>query len=409
MRARPGSTIGSRWTAPAGERRGQEVERLRAATCASRRAAPRAPRRRAPSVVQTSSWGAAGAAGRAKKRSAWRAAAARSGTPTTARGRRGRRARASAASAGMSAAVARRTVAAERQAGAILRSVGYARAPGWGAPVRWSDGRRRAALLALPGARAGGDGHDRQGLLPGGRGGHGHGRRVPLRARRSTRRSRASRWSTCCPTARAPRRAPFTPLASPDTRRVERDAASRRTREQLARAHRADHLPRHRDRGDDEPGAARSSSATVTWRLSGLRAGTAYLHVARRNAAGKTVTVRTLKLGALTAPCGALTVAHEAAPARQARGRARPTCCASARRARRPRRRSCSARSAPRRSREAPTGRSSADQRPCGAARAARTRRRTIVMPVSASRPGQVCSQLGGMPTTVACRAISST
>ncbi len=51
-----------------------------------------------------------------------------------------------------------------------------------------------------------------------------------------------------------------------------------------------------------------SSSARVRWRLAGFGLGTAYLHVARRNAAGKTVTVRTLKLGTLAAPCGALTV-----------------------------------------------------------------------------------------------------
>ena len=53
--------------------------------------------------------------------------------------------------------------------------------------------------------------------------------------------------------------------------------------------------------------ASAKLAAKVTWRLSGFGAGTAYLHVARRNAAGKTVTVRTLKLGALTGPCGALT------------------------------------------------------------------------------------------------------
>ena len=54
------------------------------------------------------------------------------------------------------------------------------------------------------------------------------------------------------------------------------------------------------------PGSAKLG-AKVTWRLSGFGAGNAYLHVARRNAKGKTVTVRTLKLGALTGPCGALT------------------------------------------------------------------------------------------------------
>lgn len=57
-----------------------------------------------------------------------------------------------------------------------------------------------------------------------------------------------------------------------------------------------------------------SSSATVTWKLAGFGLGTAYLHVARRNAAGKTVTVKTLKLGTLTAPCGGLTVRTKQLP-----------------------------------------------------------------------------------------------
>ena len=69
------------------------------------------------------------------------------------------------------------------------------------------------------------------------------------------------------------------------------------------------------------PRGARSS-ALVTWRLSGFGLGTAYLHVARRNAAGRTVTVRTLKLGKLAAPCGALTVRTKQLPlARPEKGR----------------------------------------------------------------------------------------
>ena len=52
----------------------------------------------------------------------------------------------------------------------------------------------------------------------------------------------------------------------------------------------------------------------MTWKLAGFLPGTAYLHVARRNAAGKTVTVRTLKLGTLAAPCGALTVRTKQLP-----------------------------------------------------------------------------------------------
>ena len=55
-------------------------------------------------------------------------------------------------------------------------------------------------------------------------------------------------------------------------------------------------------------------SAKVTWKLAGFGPGTAYLHVARRNAAGKTVTVKTLKLGTLAAPCGALTVRTKQLP-----------------------------------------------------------------------------------------------
>ena len=69
------------------------------------------------------------------------------------------------------------------------------------------------------------------------------------------------------------------------------------------------------------PSGARSS-ALVTWRLSGFGLGTAYLHVARRNAAGRTVTVKTLRLGTLAAPCGALTVRTRQLPIpRPERGR----------------------------------------------------------------------------------------
>jgi hypothetical protein len=100
--------------------------------------------------------------------------------------------------------------------------------------------------------------------------------------------------------------APFTPLASPQTGDVAEtlvvtDAAAvppvtaqvtyRVTETEVKMS----------------PSRARPG-ATVAWRLSGFGLGSAYLHVARRNAAGRTVTVRTLKLGALAAPCGALTV-----------------------------------------------------------------------------------------------------
>lgn len=54
-----------------------------------------------------------------------------------------------------------------------------------------------------------------------------------------------------------------------------------------------------------KPSTARSTSK-VTWRLRGFGIGTAYLRVARRNKAGRTVTVRTIRLGKLKGPCGSL-------------------------------------------------------------------------------------------------------
>jgi len=98
--------------------------------------------------------------------------------------------------------------------------------------------------------------------------------------------------------------APFTPLASPDTGEtsetlVATDALNPAITAQVTYRVTATEVTM-------SPGSAKLT-AKVTWRLSGFGAGSAYLHVARRNANGRTVTVRTLKLGALTGPCGALT------------------------------------------------------------------------------------------------------
>lgn len=61
------------------------------------------------------------------------------------------------------------------------------------------------------------------------------------------------------------------------------------------------------------PSAAKLSQ-TVTWRLAGFMPGTAWLHVARRNAKGRSVTVRSLRLGRLAPPCGSLTVRTKQLP-----------------------------------------------------------------------------------------------
>ena len=98
--------------------------------------------------------------------------------------------------------------------------------------------------------------------------------------------------------------APFTPLASPETGETTEtltatDALNAAITAQVTYRVTATELTMR-------PSSAKLG-AKVTWRRSGFGAGNAYLHVARRNAKGKTVTVRTLKLGALTGPCGALT------------------------------------------------------------------------------------------------------
>lgn len=114
--------------------------------------------------------------------------------------------------------------------------------------------------------------------------------------------------------------APFTPLASPARGDVEETlvATDANTSPVLA----AQLTYRVTATAVTMSPQRASSSARVTWKLSGFGLGTAYLHVARRNAARKTVTVRTLKLGKLTAPCGALTVRTKQLPlARPERGR----------------------------------------------------------------------------------------
>jgi len=114
--------------------------------------------------------------------------------------------------------------------------------------------------------------------------------------------------------------APFTPLASPASGEVEEtlvaadSAASPALTAQTTYRVTATAVKM-------VPSAARLSQR-VTWRLSGFMPGTAWLHVARRNAKGRTVTVRSLRLGRLAPPCGSLTVRTKQLPlARPQRGR----------------------------------------------------------------------------------------
>ena len=83
-------------------------------------------------------------------------------------------------------------------------------------------------------------------------------------------------------------RAPFTPLASPDTGETSEtltatDAQNAAITAQVTYRVTATEVSM-------SPGGAKLG-AKVTWRLSGFGAGSAYLHVARRNAQGRTVTV----------------------------------------------------------------------------------------------------------------------
>ncbi len=98
--------------------------------------------------------------------------------------------------------------------------------------------------------------------------------------------------------------APFTPLAAPDKGEATETLTATGALNTAITAQ-----VTYRVTATEVKMSRRSAklSAKVTWRLSGFGGGNAYLHVARRNAKGKTVTVRTLKLGALTGPCGALT------------------------------------------------------------------------------------------------------
>lgn len=114
--------------------------------------------------------------------------------------------------------------------------------------------------------------------------------------------------------------APFTPLASPSRGEVpETLVATDATTSPVLTAQTTYRVTA--TAVTMTPGRA-GSSAQVTWKLSGFGLGTAYLHVARRNAAGKTVTVKTIRLGTLTAPCGALTVRTKQLPIpRPERGR----------------------------------------------------------------------------------------
>jgi hypothetical protein len=106
--------------------------------------------------------------------------------------------------------------------------------------------------------------------------------------------------------------APFTPLASPATGDVAETLIA--TDANLSPVLTAQTTYRVTATSVTMTPSRASSSATVTWRLAGFGLGTAYLHVARRNAAGRTVTVKTLRLGTLTAPCGGLTVRTKQLP-----------------------------------------------------------------------------------------------
>lgn len=114
--------------------------------------------------------------------------------------------------------------------------------------------------------------------------------------------------------------APFTPLASPASGDVaETLTATDATQSPVLSAQVTYRVTATTARMT--PSRAKLSSK-VTWTLGGFGPGTAYLHVARVNAAGRSVTVRVLKLGALTGPCGGLTVRTTQLPlARPAAGR----------------------------------------------------------------------------------------
>jgi hypothetical protein len=106
--------------------------------------------------------------------------------------------------------------------------------------------------------------------------------------------------------------APFTPLASPDTGEASETLIA--TDSNVSPVLTAQTTYKVTATAVKMSPASAKLTAIVKWRLSGFGAGTAYLHVARRNAAGKTVTVRTITLGTLTGACGALTVSTRQLP-----------------------------------------------------------------------------------------------
>lgn len=106
--------------------------------------------------------------------------------------------------------------------------------------------------------------------------------------------------------------APFTPLASPDRGDVEETLIATDAGQSPVLTAQTTYRVTATTVTMSPSRAALSSK--VTWKLAGFGPGTAYLHVARRNAAGRTVTVKTLKLGALAAPCGALTARTKQLP-----------------------------------------------------------------------------------------------
>lgn len=114
--------------------------------------------------------------------------------------------------------------------------------------------------------------------------------------------------------------APFTPLASPTSGEVEEALVA--TDDSVAPVLTAQTTYRVTATTVKMVPSAAKLSQRVTWQLTGFMPGTAWLHVARRNAKGRSVTVRSLRLGKLAAPCGSLTVRTKQLPlARPQRGR----------------------------------------------------------------------------------------
>jgi hypothetical protein len=100
--------------------------------------------------------------------------------------------------------------------------------------------------------------------------------------------------------------APFTPLASPASGDVDETLVA--TDDSTSPVLTAQTTYRVTATTVKMVPSAAKLSQTVTWRLAGFMPGTAWLHVARRNARGRSVTVRSLRLGTLAGPCGSLSV-----------------------------------------------------------------------------------------------------